>query len=220
MGMFCKLIQYIILILSSISSPCIITLLVFWAIVLLTTILLLFRIYLLKFSRYIVIGNQLTHIFSTKCDPSQSILPVRKASKCSDKTVFQTTTWCLQAKAPLRSRAFVLRLRYCISKAHQVKYSSCSCETFRPLSPSLCMHKLIHKQCWHNPIIHLVLTSRAYFFALHDNLFYLFRYSLISIHSVEKNSTIPAVVVIPNTLWLNAPMFNTYDVGQMWHWFQ
>ena len=78
--------------------------------------------------------------------------------------MFQTTTWCLQAKAPLRSRAFVLRLRYCISRAHQVKYSSCSCETFRPLSPSLCMHKLIHKQCWHNPIIHLVLTSRAYFF--------------------------------------------------------
>ena len=57
MGMFCKLIQYIILILSSISSPCIIPLLVFWAIVLLTTILLLFRIDLLKFSRYIVIGN-------------------------------------------------------------------------------------------------------------------------------------------------------------------
>ena len=55
MGMFCKLIQYIILILSSISSPCIIPLLVFWAIVLLTTILLLFRIDLLKFSRYIVI---------------------------------------------------------------------------------------------------------------------------------------------------------------------
>ena len=57
MGMFCKLIQYIILILSSISSPCIIPLLVFWAIVLLTTILLLFRINLLKFSSYIVIGN-------------------------------------------------------------------------------------------------------------------------------------------------------------------
>ena len=57
MGMLCSLIQYIILILSSISSPCINPLLVFWAIVLLTTILLLFRIDLLKFSRYIVIGN-------------------------------------------------------------------------------------------------------------------------------------------------------------------
>ena len=57
MGMFCKLIQYMILILSSISSPCIIPLLVFWAIVLLATILLLFRIDLLKFSRYIVIGK-------------------------------------------------------------------------------------------------------------------------------------------------------------------
>ena len=57
MGMFCKLIQYIILILSSISPPCITPLLVFWAIVLLTTILLLFRIDLLKFAKYIVIGN-------------------------------------------------------------------------------------------------------------------------------------------------------------------
>ena len=38
-------------------------------------------------------------------------------------------------------------------------------------------------------------------------LFYLFKYSLISIHSIEKNSKITAVVVIPNTLWLNTPMF-------------
>ena len=32
------------------------------------------RVYVLKFSRYIVIGNYLTHIFSRKCDQSQSIL--------------------------------------------------------------------------------------------------------------------------------------------------
>ena len=36
---------------------------------------------------------------------------------------------------------------------------------------------------------------------------FLFRYSLISIYSVEKNSTRTAVVVIPNNLWWNAPMF-------------
>ena len=29
---------------------------------------------------------------------------------------------------------------------------------------SLCTHKLIHKQCWQNPIIHPVLTSRVCFF--------------------------------------------------------
>ena len=37
--------------------------------------------------------------------------------------------------------------------------------------------------------------------------FYLFRYSLISIHLVKKNSTRTAVGVILNTLWWNAPMF-------------
>ena len=42
-----------------------------------------------------------------------------------------------------------------------------------------------------------------YFF----RVFHLFRISLISIHSVEKNWTRTAVVVIPNTLWWNAPMF-------------
>ena len=37
--------------------------------------------------------------------------------------------------------------------------------------------------------------------------FYLFRYSLISIHLVKKNSTRTAVGVILNTLWWNAHMF-------------
>ena len=39
------------------------------------------------------------------------------------------------------------------------------------------------------------------------SFFYLFRYSLISIHSVKKNSTRTAVGVILNTLWWNAPRF-------------
>ena len=56
---------------------------------------------------------------------------------------------------------------------------------------------------WYTSIVHPVLTSRVYcFFVL-----YLFRYSLISIHSVKKNSTRTAVGVILNTLWWNAPMF-------------
>ena len=172
MGVFDKLIQCTMLISSSITSPCIIPLHVFWTIVLLSIILLLFRIDVLKFSRYKVIGNELTHTFSRKCGPSQTIIATMKASKCSDKTVFQTTTWCLQTKAPLRSCAIVLKLRYCISGAYRVKY-----------------------------------TSFYSNFSLQDNLFYSFRYSLISIHSVEKNSAITAVVIIPNTLWLNAPMF-------------
>ena len=56
-GVFGKLVQCTMLILSSIHSPCIILIHMFWAIVLLTIILLLFRINMLKFSRYIVIGN-------------------------------------------------------------------------------------------------------------------------------------------------------------------
>ena len=38
-------------------------------------------------------------------------------------------------------------------------------------------------------------------------VFYLFRYSLITIHSVKKNSRRTAVGVILNILWWNAPMF-------------
>ena len=39
------------------------------------------------------------------------------------------------------------------------------------------------------------------------SFFYLFRYSLITIHSVKTNSTRRAVGVILNTFWWNAPMF-------------
>ena len=39
------------------------------------------------------------------------------------------------------------------------------------------------------------------------SFFYLFRYSLIPIHLVKKNSTRTAVGVILTTLWWNAPMF-------------
>ena len=39
------------------------------------------------------------------------------------------------------------------------------------------------------------------------SFFYLFRCSLITIHSVKKNSSRTALGVILNTLWWNAPMF-------------
>ena len=57
MGVFDKLIQCTMPILSSIPSTCIILLHLFWAIVLLIIILLLFRVDVLKFCRYMVIGN-------------------------------------------------------------------------------------------------------------------------------------------------------------------
>ena len=49
----------------------------------------------------------------------------------------------------------------------------------------------------------LLLAKGVYCFFV----FYLVRYSLITIHSVKKNSTRTAVGVILNTLWWNAPMF-------------
>ena len=49
-----------------------------------------------------------------------------------------------------------------------------------------------------------MLTSKVCCFF---GVFYLFRYSLITIHSVKKNSTRTAVGVILNTVWWNAPMF-------------
>ena len=49
-----------------------------------------------------------------------------------------------------------------------------------------------------------MLTSRVYCFFV---FFYLFWYSLITVHSVKKNSTRTAVGIILNTLWWNARMF-------------
>ena len=69
-----------------------------------------------------------------------------------------------------------------------------------PVHPPL---SLSARRSWYTSIVHPVLTSRVYCFFV----FYLFRYSLITIHSVKKNSTRTAVGVILNTLWWNAPMF-------------
>ena len=70
--------------------------------------------------------------------------------------------------------------------------------TYQPPSPLL---SLSARRSWYTSI---VLTSRVYCFFV---FFYLCRYSLITIHSVKKNSTSTAVGVILNTLWLNASMF-------------
>ena len=69
-----------------------------------------------------------------------------------------------------------------------------------PIPPPL---SLSAHRSWYTSIVHPVLTSRAYCCIV----FYLFRYSLISIHLVKKNSTRTAMGVILNTLWWNAPMF-------------
>ena len=69
-----------------------------------------------------------------------------------------------------------------------------------PIPPPL---SLSAHRSWYTSIFHPVLTSRVYCLIV----FYLFRYSLISIHLVKKNSTRTAVGVLLNTLWWNAPMF-------------
>ena len=94
-------------------------------------------------------GKNVTHL-----SPSSPGHITAGSSNCSDKTEFQTTTWCLQTKASVRSRVSVLSWRYCISRAYQLKYqawwkwpntfslrysteSSCSGEPSRLLSFSL-----------------------------------------------------------------------------------
>ena len=75
--------------------------------------------------------------------------------------------------------------------------------TYQPTSPPPLSLSLSACRSWYTSIVHPVLTSRVYCFFV----FYSFRYSLITIHSVKKNSTRTAVGVILNTLWWNAPMF-------------
>ena len=81
--------------------------------------------------------------------------------------------------------------------------SSWSCEHISPRPPSSLSLSLSARRSWYTHIVHPVLTSRVYCFLV----FYLFGYSLITIHSVKQNSTRTAVGVILNTLWWNAPMF-------------
>ena len=129
-------------------------------------------------------------------------------SKCSDKS------FCLQTKAPCEKLCFCFEIKILpfsgilsevrsiveITKGVQTKildHKFLKLWTYQPHPPSL---SLSH----YTSIVHPVLTSRVYCFIV----FCLFRYSLISIHLVKKNSTRTAVGVILNTLWWNAPVFN------------
>ena len=72
------------------------------------------------------------------------------------------------------------------------------------------------RRSWYTSIVHPVLTSRVYcFFFVFFNLF---RYSLITIHSVKKNSTRQQW----ESFWILSggmhPCFITYDARQMRHW--
>ena len=60
-----------------------------------------------------------------------------KLQNAQKKMWFRQQLDACRQKAPLRSCAFVLRLRHCIYRAYQVKYCSCSCEPFRLLPLSL-----------------------------------------------------------------------------------
>ena len=200
MGVFGKLIQCTMPILYIIPSPYITPLHKFWAFVLLTIILLLFRVDVPKFSKPTYSAENVTHL-----NPS---LPVCIASKCSDKTEFQTRAWCLQTKAPVRNRAFVVRWRHCIllllwdediaflghtewstkhSGSDQIGTAKDTwSQVLAPVNHlgsylSLCTHKLIHKQSWHNPIVHPVLTSRVVFF-----VFFLFIQILIDLYLLSR----------------------------------
>ena len=84
--------------------------------------------------------------------------------------------------------------------------------TYQPPPPPI---SLSARRSWYTSIVHPVLTSRVYCFFV---FFYLFRYSLITIHSVKKNSTTTAW----KSFWILTdgmhPCFITYDARQIRHW--
>ena len=134
-------------------------------------------------------------------------------SKCSDKSS------CLQTKAPYEKLCFCFEMKILpfsgilsevrsiveITKGVQSKILDrkfLKLWTHHPPSPLLSLSLSIYlsaHRSWYTSIVHPVLTSRVYCFIV----FYLFRYSLISIHLVKENSTRTAVGVILNTLWWN-----------------
>ena len=75
--------------------------------------------------------------------------------------------------------------------------------TYQPLFPLLSLSLSLHTGADTQALFTQCLPVEGIVF----RFFYLFRYSLITIHSVKKNSTRTAVGVILNTLWWNAPMF-------------
>ena len=137
---------------------------------------------------------------------------VHTTSKCSDKSS------CSQTKAPCEKLCFCFEMKILtfsgipsevqsiveITKGVQSKildHKFLKLWTYQPRPSPL---SLSARRSWYTSIVRPVLTSRVYCFFV---FLYLFRYSLITIHSVKKNSTRTAVGVILNTLWWNAPMF-------------
>ena len=180
-GVFGNLSQYTIPILSSIPSPCITPLHVVWPIVVLIIILLLLRPDVLKFSGYVVIVNLLTHIFRRKCDPSQSIFASAYNINMLRQNRVSDNNFMLADKSTCRKLCFLFwnedisflghakwgTKQSGIDQISTVKDTRSQVIVAVNRSGShlsLCMHELTHKQCWYNPVVHPVLTSRVYFF--------------------------------------------------------
>ena len=133
---------------------------------------------------------------------------IHTTSKCSNKSP------CLQTKAPREKLCFCFEMKILPFSGILSEVRSIV-EITKGVQSKILNHKFLKLWTYQPPpppplslslslsrSLHAVLTSRVYCFFV-----FLFRYSLISIHSVKKNSTWTAVGVILNTLWWNAPMF-------------
>ena len=143
---------------------------------------------------------------------------VHTTSKCSDKYS------CSQTKAPCERLCFCFEMKILpfsgilsevrsiveITKGVQSKmldHKFLKLWTYQPPFPLLSLSLSLFLSL---SLVHPVLTSRVYCFFV----FYLFRYSLITIHLVKKNSTRTAVGVSDGM----CPCFITYDARQMRYW--
>ena len=169
MGVFGKLIQCTMPILSKIPSSCTIPSMClrhcpsyYYPVAFLDRYAQIFQIY----SNRKITDPHFQDKNVTHLSPSLPVHMTAGSSNCSDKTEFQTTILCLQTKASVRSHASVLRWRYCISRAYQLKYQAWWKwpNTYRlrydrkflqlwTIQALICLslytHELIHNQCWH-----------------------------------------------------------------------
>ena len=137
---------------------------------------------------------------------------VHTTSKCSDKLS------CWQTKAPCEKLCFCFEMKILpfsgilsevrsiveITKGVQSKILDHKFFwTYQPPSTLLSLSLSLHAGADTQALFTQCLPVEYILFFV----FYLFSYSLITIHSVKKNSTRTAVGVILNTLWWNAPMF-------------
>ena len=137
---------------------------------------------------------------------------VHTTSKCSDKSSY------LQTKAPCEKLCFCFEMNIMpfsgmlsevrsiveITKGVQLKildHMFLKLWTYEPPSPLLSLS--LYAGAYTQALFAQCLPVECIVFSV----FYLFRYSLIHIHLVKKNSTRTAVGVILNTLCWNAPMF-------------